>query len=290
MPNFVKQMFSDKKGRLKSSIGSLEIDERYNEYISILAQVHEGIKNHVNDLTMMCSETDIPKIISLKLPLSSEDDGETTGKFADKLESNDPFMVCEVMLRESKLIAGYIYQAFMQLRNIIVKHPRKSCKYFRRIYEDRLMERYGEFIVREIYRKWEFDICGFENSKKLHKMTAKSMRKSPYFKNLEMLPIQEESLFPIARLHPIVFEQIYFCESQVKLENPRIEIENLHVIVLVHGFQGNSYDLKIIKNYIGMVYPKCFFLESNANEMKTDGDIQEMGFRLSRELIQYLSE
>ncbi|CAG9323932.1 unnamed protein product [Blepharisma stoltei] len=296
MHTFVNQLFADKKGRLKSFIGASEIDEKYNEYISILAQVHEGMRKHIDQLANICSLGEAIKLQALRLPLIDENDGDASSRnFSEKLGSSDPYTVCENLLRESKLLAGFIYQAFIQLRDIIVKNPRKTCKYFKRIYEDRLMERYGEFVVREIHRKWEFDICGVENSRKLHKITAKSMRRSPYFMNLEFLPLQEESLFPVARLHPIMFEQIFYAENDVNNENlirtpSGNPIEDMHVIVLVHGFQGNSYDLKIVKNYIGMVYPRCFFLESTSNENRTEGDIQEMGFRLSKELIHFLSE
>ena len=30
---------------------------------------------------------------------------------------------------------------------------------------------------------------------------------------------------------------------------------SLHLIILVHGFQGNSLDMKIIKNNISVLYP-----------------------------------
>ena len=30
---------------------------------------------------------------------------------------------------------------------------------------------------------------------------------------------------------------------------------SLHLVVLVHGFQGNSLDMKIIKNSISALYP-----------------------------------
>lgn len=137
--------------------------------------------------------------------------------------------------------------------------------------------------------------------RKEHKSVAYSMRASPYFSNLAPLAIQETSLISDIYFHPIIFEQICFSQNfdyeSMQNDYRRIfrgpvirKIEDLHVIVLVHGFQGNSNDLKILKDYISLVYPKCFFLESNLNESKTDGDIKEMGFRLAKELISYLSE
>lgn len=55
----------------------------------------------------------------------------------------------------------------------------------------------------------------------------------------------------------------------------------VHLWVLVHGFQGNSQDMKMIKNNIALVFPEVMFLMSSANEDHTEGDIKEMGIRLA---------
>jgi hypothetical protein len=54
--------------------------------------------------------------------------------------------------------------------------------------------------------------------------------------------------------------------------------------VLVHGFQGNSQDMKMIKNEIALVFPEVMFLMSSSNEDHTEGDISEMGVRLAKEI------
>jgi esterase/lipase len=33
------------------------------------------------------------------------------------------------------------------------------------------------------------------------------------------------------------------------------ESEGIHLIVFVHGFQGNSFDMRLIKNYVSFLYP-----------------------------------
>lgn len=64
----------------------------------------------------------------------------------------------------------------------------------------------------------------------------------------------------------------------------------IHLIVLVHGFQGNSYDMKLFKNYISLAHPEAMFLCSSINEENTEGNIQEMGEKLSTEVINFISE
>jgi hypothetical protein len=65
---------------------------------------------------------------------------------------------------------------------------------------------------------------------------------------------------------------------------------SLHLMVLVHGFQGNSLDMKLIKNNISLLYPEVSFLCSSSNEEMTDTDILEMGNRLANEVRNHINE
>ena len=71
------------------------------------------------------------------------------------------------------------------------------------------------------------------------------------------------------------------------------EIDNykgIHLIVLVHGFQGNSYDMKLFKNYINLEHPEDMFLCSSSNEDNTEGNIVDMGVKLANEVINFVNE
>ena len=64
----------------------------------------------------------------------------------------------------------------------------------------------------------------------------------------------------------------------------------VHLLVLVHGFQGNSFDMRLIKNNISYLYPNTLFLCSAANEDNTECEIEIMGFRLAEEVKNYINE
>lgn len=64
----------------------------------------------------------------------------------------------------------------------------------------------------------------------------------------------------------------------------------LHLIVLVHGFQGNSNDMRLIKNEIALINPSCVFLSSMANQEDTEIDFVEMGKKLADEVKNYIKE
>lgn len=64
----------------------------------------------------------------------------------------------------------------------------------------------------------------------------------------------------------------------------------MHLLVLVHGFQGNSYDMRLVKNNLSLKYPENHYLMSRNNEEQTDGDISDMGRNLATEVKQYIAE
>lgn len=59
---------------------------------------------------------------------------------------------------------------------------------------------------------------------------------------------------------------------------------------MVHGFQGNSFDMRLFKNTLNVLYPESLFLSSVANEDNTEGDIAEMGRNLAREVKGFILE
>ena len=62
----------------------------------------------------------------------------------------------------------------------------------------------------------------------------------------------------------------------------------VHLFVLCHGFQGNSCDMRLLKNNLSLNHPEAIFLASSVNEELTEGDIFEMGERLANEVKQYI--
>jgi hypothetical protein len=62
------------------------------------------------------------------------------------------------------------------------------------------------------------------------------------------------------------------------------------LIVLVHGFRGNQFDMRLLQVIIKSRYPSTTFLCSAANEDNTDGDIEVMGMNLAKEVDRHLEE
>lgn len=103
---------------------------------------------------------------------------------------------------------------------------------------------------------------------------------------------------------PVVFEDVYTPETvpaavaQMKEPLAAPEEKKIKLVggprvrgrlfVMVHGFQGTSYDMKTIRNHLLLQYPESNFLCSSENETNTDGDIADMGTRLAAEVVKYI--
>eukprot|EP00741_Cyanophora_paradoxa_P017536 tig00020996_g16940.t1 len=62
-----------------------------------------------------------------------------------------------------------------------------------------------------------------------------------------------------------------------------------HLIVFVHGFQGNAFDLRLFRDYLQLFDTRAEFLMSSANESeKTTGCLRQMGLALAREVHDFV--
>jgi len=98
--------------------------------------------------------------------------------------------------------------------------------------------------------------------------------------------------------HPILIEQRYkaigsngtpLVQDQSIPSAPKT-YRGVHLFVLVHGWQGNSFDMRLMKNNLALLFPEAIFLCSTANEDLTDGDLNESGIRLAQEVMNYIQD
>jgi len=119
------------------------------------------------------------------------------------------------------------------------------------------------------------------------------------------LSVEDLSLMPPMEQRPVLFEQRYAAKPAaranqgyslpVSLDGGHVPsapkgYRGVHLFVLVHGFQGNSYDMRLMKNNLALLFPEAIFLCSNSNEDNTEGDFGEMGIRLAQEVVNYICD
>lgn len=68
------------------------------------------------------------------------------------------------------------------------------------------------------------------------------------------------------------------------------KVKALHLVVLVHGFQGNSFDMRLIKYNLSLLNSTLVFLSSQINQDDTENDFMVMGERLAGEVKNFIKE
>jgi hypothetical protein len=61
-----------------------------------------------------------------------------------------------------------------------------------------------------------------------------------------------------------------------------------HLIILLHGFQGSSWDMRTFKNHMAIIFPNSVYLTPTCNEGLTEGDIGAMGSRVADEIDKFI--
>ncbi|KAM9847671.1 protein FAM135A isoform 2-T2 [Aulostomus maculatus] len=95
------------------------------------------------------------------------------------------------------------------------------------------------------------------------------------------------------RLPGFVYSEVPELASTVpyfSLEEDESCDEGIHLIVCVHGLDGNSADLRLVKTYLELGLPgaRIEFLMSERNQNDTFADFESMTDRLLDEIVQYI--
>jgi len=116
----------------------------------------------------------------------------------------------------------------------------------------------------------------------------------------DFLSTEDLSLTPDCATHPILFEQRYrsseipdvpaALEPEDYIPSAPKRYRGVHLFVLVHGWQGNSFDMRLMKNNLALLFPDAIFLCATANEDNTEGDMNESGIRLAQEVTNYICD
>ncbi|NXU19890.1 F135A protein, partial [Pardalotus punctatus] len=95
------------------------------------------------------------------------------------------------------------------------------------------------------------------------------------------------------KLPGFMYSDVFKLASSIpyfSMEEDECSEEGIHLIVCVHGLDGNSADLRLVKTYIELGLPggRIEFLMSERNQNDTFADFDSMTDRLLDEIIQYI--
>jgi len=213
---------------------------------------------------------------------------EQNSKFSTRVNSTNPFTITRELVKEINIIAGNI----LELWN----------KYLENLSNDNNLpknELYNEYCknMKETLGYFTFSKCPEIN----HEKYIENFKSSGYCKINPKISvyfllsnfnkkIQDQTIFSDTDRIPLIFEDfIPGCDNMPLTTNNNQYAEN-HLYILVHGFQACANDMRLLKNQLNIFNPKSHILCSTANEKGTDGDIREMGKRLSDEVKKYIKK
>lgn len=291
-----KCLFSREDGTMKPYIGSDETDKKYSHLVSDFSRSHTQLRQFISMVLKKCVSQDLssafgdtPESLNLPLYRSLQSDSQPE-KFSEAVASHDPVFVSAALMSEISLIAGHVFQLLHVVKSLLRTLPSPIVVLLREQYFEEIRERCGESVFRDSHIIHSCPLTADNELADRHRLQAVSKRNSRYFRHLAPMPIHDQGLFSLPDAHPILFEDNYIHPGPFPRPENKPIITTDHVMVLVHGYQGNPFDMRLIRNSLGLVYPQALFLCSVANEEGTEGDIVEMGRKLAREVCEFVEE
>ena len=279
----------------------------------LCAPLKKNYIDSLNDSGLICIEEneERPELSLSSISGLDDDQQNTSYRFSERVASHDPCKIANLLLSDLNLMAGSLFQLWHRLLELIKFVPRPLNTLLQEIYTEKLKEHLGESIIRLVHRTKDLSLAHEENIGELHENLAQQKRADKRYSQRNVMPIEDDSISPNLDLRPILFEDICIREKNSILNSVQPvssstdeSIENdtsisyrlsklykgVHLMVLVHGFQGNHFDMRLMKNNIAIIHPEALFLCSNSNEESTEGDIGEMGVRLAQEVMNFITE
>lgn len=222
-------------------------------------------------------------------------------QFSKRVNLKNPGEVATKLLMEVNEYSCQLFSLWNEYVQLLMIDQNETIRYFKAFYYKLTNERWCESIFRDINITTDFyHTSDSNNVGEKHTKIANKQRGSSHYQNLTPLPIEDTDMFPDWSDHPILFEECYikdkdiFDEEEKKrntIQLPDLIIRNSsesHLIVLVHGFQGNSEDLRLFRNNLLCIFPSAIFLSSTCNENESDLNIEDQGMKLANEVQNYI--
>lgn len=130
-------------------------------------------------------------------------------------------------------------------------------------FHKRVYNRFKQAYFKNHHEVEDFGRPGEKNIAEFHENLANQQRANTYYKNMHdmhQLPVENENLYPCLDMQPIIIEEVFYKPERESLEEGEIQEEKneeiskieecsgCHLVILVHGYEGCSYDMKLVKN------------------------------------------
>lgn len=281
-------IFRDRSGSARDYVGSSETDRMYSSYMDSLVSNYHTLYDYYlqiigrcinNEMRMSLERRCFPSCLKLPGPINGV---PTT--FSQRVASHNPDKIAYELIAELNSVGAQMLQLWKKMLEMINKNTRSIINILKDQYNVEMRNQISKGVIRKIMRSSDFAIS-FYNSCDLNQIIAENKRKE----NKDNYHLND----------PVIIDEIFVSDSEYNSQNlnfsnifvkSRKKFSELHLMVLVHGFQGSSKDMIVLRNEISTVYPYTLFLLSSCNENITESSIKDLGSNLALEVKNYITD
>ena len=272
-------------------VGSEETNQVYTRlilgFLNTLSEVNHLIKRLLDS-----SSSRRLNPLEISLPQASE--------YSGLIATHIPTEIVQSLLGYIQTVNSHSRAVFDILLLALQDHPWEIAYLLKESYKLRMKEISSDAIFRGVLRWTEAEDWLPGDIGELHKKSARVRRADRYFNSLARQTIADLTTCPEPQSHPILFDEAYIAETVPEDGKPAASRtaafsgprrRKRHLVVLVHGFGGTAFDVRMLKNHIYQEYPEVMIHSAHANEEDgTNGDILIMGGKLAMEVLAFISE
>lgn len=273
-PIFAASIFQDSRGLPKRLVGADEADATFRKHKTVLKNLHNCLYQFLYNLTRNSSSlNELPE--------------QTMATQEKQLNMHDPVLIAEEMISEFMVWTSRL----AHLRNYLLEAMRIVPNLL-----DRVLVKQSNLRLQEEINKKVFSQCIYtgrhislrppENRSQHRNRDAKRFRNmwtsSPHY-----------GVRTIGLISPCTF---YFEETynnSRSFNGPLVDrvssSTEWHLVVLVHGYQGKSIDMRVVKAALLGAVPHLTILSAETIGEITDFDIFEQGSQLASEVVKFIS-
>lgn len=285
-------IFKDRSGSARDYVGSSEIDKIYESYLKLLVKNFESLSDYYLQIVGKCINNEMRMSLehrcfpsSLLLPGSND---PTLKNFSQRVASHCPEKVAAELINEMQAVGIQVSQLWRKTLELINKNTRQIMNVLKEQFNVEMRNHINESVIRKVLRTDNF-VVALNKTCDVHHLIAEVRRKE---NGKSPRTLQKSTGL-------VIIEEMFLGEKDSSPKNfhfsnlfsrSRKKHSELHLMVLVHGYQGSPQDMQTLRNEISTVFPHTAFLISSSNENKTENSIEYLGNNLAFELKQFIAD
>ena len=225
-------------------------------------------------------------------------------RFSQRVASHDAKKIATCMMAELNMVSGQIFQLWHRLHEIVPSCAESLLQMLKEKHNICQRQELSAGHIRKVMRSGDIGLVVDVSKGEVSKSIAENKRKLNQDAPAKAHSVFEEKSVVSCEKRPILIEE--FCIHDRSLPAGPMEMcgtrSNLfsrdfrrretstHLVVLVHGFQGSSADMRIIKNLLYINFPNSVYLCSSYNENDTESSVYALGEKLAKEVNDHLKD